>query len=250
MTSGKCFDFSAEFYDLLYKDKDYESEVGFIEEIFSAFGKPKSILEVGCGTGNYTRLLIQRGYDVSGLDISEKMIGAAKRKCDSDFQVGDARSFSLGRKFDACVALFAVMGYMVENSDVKSALSSIREHLKQDGLFVFDVWNGLAVMHTLPENRVKEVENGDCKVVRFACPTLKPNDHLCVVDYTYSVLDKKTQTLQEFTESHCVRFFFPQEISSFLEQAGFEVLKICPFLDFSGVVNQKVWNMTVVARAV
>jgi SAM-dependent methyltransferase len=197
-----------------------------------------------------TRVLRQRGYDVFGLDISKKMIDAAKRKCDCGFQVGDARSFSLGRKFDACVAMFAVMGYMAENSDILSALCNIRAHLKSDGLFVFDVWNGLAVMRTLPETRVKIVEDGDCKIVRVARPTLKASNHLCIVDYNYFILNKKTQSFQEFSESHHVRFYFPQEISLFLEQSGFEVLKICPFLDFSGVVDETVWNMAVVARAI
>ena len=250
MKSGKCFDFSAEFYDLLYKDKDYERETDFVEEVFSAYGKPKSVLEVGCGTGNYTRILCQRGYEVWGLDFSEKMLYAAKKKCECVFHVGDARSFSLNKKFDACVSLFAVMGYMNADSDVKSALQNIRDHLADGGLFVFDVWNGLAVMHTLPETRVKEVENDDCKVIRVARPTLKPQNHLCVVNYAYSVLNKKTQLLSESSESHCVRYFFPQEIRVFLEQAGFEVLKICPFLDFSGMVDESVWNMAVVARAV
>jgi SAM-dependent methyltransferase len=247
---GNSFDFSAELYDLLYKDKNYEREADFVEEVFLAFGKPNSILEVGCGTGNYTQILRQRGYDISGLDISEKMIKAARRKCDCVFQVGDIRRFSLGRKFDACVALFAVMGYMVENSDVMDALRSIRAHLKPGGLFVFDVWNGLAVLRILPEVRVKEVENAEYTVRRIANPTLKSSNHLCVVDYNYSVLNKKTQIFQESSESHHVRFYFPQEISFFLEQAGFEVLKICPFLDFSGVVDETVWNMAVVARAI
>lgn len=250
MKSGNSFDFSAEFYDLLYKDKNYEREADFVEKVFSDFGKPASILEVGCGTGNYTRIFCQRGYDVSGLDISEKMISAAKNKCDCDFHVGDARNFSLGRKFDACVALFAVMGYMIENSDVLSALCNIRNHLKKGGLFVFDVWNGLAVMRNLPEKRVKEVEDDNYKIVRVAQPTLKPFKHVCVVDFTYSGLTKKTQTLQEFSEGHNIRFYFPQEISFFLEQAGFEVWKICPFPDFSGVVNETVWNMVIIARAV
>ncbi len=248
--SGNSFDYSAEFYDLLYKDKDYEKEADFVEEVFSVFGKPSSVLEVGCGTGNYIRIFHQRGYCVSGLDISEKMIEIAKRKCDCDFHVGDARSFALGRKFDACVALFAVMGYLVENSDVIKALRNIRAHLKPGGLFVFDVWNGLAVMRTLPEVRVKEVESSDCKVTRVAHPILKSFKHLCIVDFTYSVLIKNTNVSQGFSESHPVRFFFPQEISFFLEQGGFEVLKICPFPSFSGVVDETVWNMVVIARAV
>ncbi len=55
----------------------------------------------------------------------------------------------------------------------------------------------------------------------------------------------------EINEKHIVRFYFPQEIKYYLEAAGFEVLKICPFMDFDGGrVNENVWNITVIARAV
>jgi SAM-dependent methyltransferase len=243
------FDSSAELYDLLYKDKDYARELKFIEKIFSAFGKPSSILEVGCGTGNYTRILHQKGYEITGLDASEKMISLAKQKCDCTFHDGDIRGFSLGERFDSCIALFAVMSYVVENSDVVRALSNVRDHLKPGGLFVFDVWNGLAVMRTLPEVRVREVEDNNRKILRTAYPKLEAYDHVCVVDFKFSVLNKKDQTIEEFHESHRVRFYFPQEIKFFLEASGFEVLKICPFLDFSGVVDESVWNMTIIARA-
>jgi SAM-dependent methyltransferase len=247
--AGGSFDLSAEFYDLLYKDKAYEQDVDFLDQIFSVFGKPESILEVGCGTGNYTRFLQVRGYDVEGLDLSEKMINAARKKCNCTFHVGDLRSFSLSRRFDACIAMFAVMGYIVKNSEIVTALSNVKAHLKPGGLFVFDVWNGLAVMRTLPEVRVKEVEDANSKVLRAANPKLEAFKHVCIVDYQFSVLNKIDQTRKEFSESHRVRFYFPQEIKFFLEASGFEVLKICPFLDFSGVVDESVWNMTLIARA-
>lgn len=247
---GGSFDFSAEFYDLLYKDKDYEREVDFIEQVFSHYGKPKNVLEVGCGTGNYAQILHRKGYSVTGLDISENMIKLAKGKCDCVFQVGDIRSISISGKFDSCVSMFAVMGYMVENSDVLKALCNVRAHLKPGGLFVFDVWNGLAVMRTLPEIKVKEVENNDKKILRIAYPKLQVFNHVCIVDYKFFVLDKNNRTFEELSESHPIRFYFPQEMRFFLETAGFEVLKICPFLDFNGVVDETVWNMALVARTI
>ena len=142
------------------------------------------------------------------------------------------------------------MGYITENSDTIKALKNIHDHLKPNGLFIFDVWNGLAVLRTLPELRVKELENETIKILRIAYPNLNAFNHTCRVKYKLFVLDKTDQTFGEFEEEHNVRFYFPQEIRLFLEMAGFEVLKICPFLDLSGKVDESVWNIAVVARAV
>lgn len=250
MSDSRSFEFSAQYYDLLYKDKDYAREFDFLEEIFSLYGKPESVLEVGCGTGNYTKILSRRGFKVTGLDVSESMLNVAKAKCSCDFVLGDVCDVSLGKKFDACIAMFAVLGYLVENSKIAKALCNIRSHLKPNGLFVFDVWNGLAVMHILPEERVKEIENDEVKIVRFASPKLKASEHVCEVAFKFFIENKGTTQSITSCEKHFVRFFFPKEIEYFLEKAGLKVLKICPFLDLNGKLTEDVWNMTVIARAV
>ena len=129
-------------------------------------------------------------------------------------------------------------------------MKNIHRHLEPDGLFIFDVWNGLAVLRNLPELRVKEVENDEIKILRIAYPNLKVFNHICEVNYKMLVLNKINRTFNEFKEKHVVRFYFPQELTNFLEKAGFEVLKICPFLDLNGCVNETTWNMTVIAKAV
>lgn len=237
----------ANYYDLIYKDKDYEKEVDFLEEIFGT-NKPRNILEVGCGTGNYTRILLERGYDVVGMDVSQDMLKIARSKCKCKLINGDVRYFSLNEKFDACIAMFTVMGYILEDSDIIKALKNVYRHLKIGGIFVFDVWNGLAVMRFLPEQRIKKVENDEIKIVRYAVPNLRAFDHICEVYYTLFVLDKKNNIFNEICEKHVIRFYFPQEIKHYLEDTGFEVLKICPFMDLNGKVDENVWNIAVVAR--
>lgn len=240
----------AEYYDLIYKDKDYKKEVDFIENIFENTHKPKKILEIGCGTGNYTKILSERGYEVTAVDISENMLKIAREKCTCKFINGDVRDVSINDKFDACIAMFAVMGYITKNSDIIRALNNIYKHLKPYGIFIFDVWNGLAVIRILPERRVKEVEHDKVKVIRFATPHLRSFNHICEVDYKLIILNKEDNILKEINEAHVVRFYFPQEIKHYLEEAGFVVLKFCPFLDLNGNVDENVWNMTVTARAV
>lgn len=239
----------ARYYDLIYEDKDYEKEVDFLEEIFADTYKPRRILEIGCGTGNYTRILLERGYEVTALDISEDMLKVAREKCACEFIDGDIRDISINNKFDGCIAMFAVLGYITENSGMIKALSNVHKHLKPEGIFIFDVWNGLAVMRILPERRVKEVENNKVKLIRVAVPNLKSFEHICEVNYKLIIVSKESNIYDEINERHVVRFYFPQEIKHYLEDTGFEVLNLCPFLDLNGKVDENIWNMCVIARA-
>jgi SAM-dependent methyltransferase len=248
--TNESFEYIAKYYDLIYNDKDYESEVTFLEDIFGNTFKPKKILEIGCGTGNYTRILLERGYDMTALDVSESMLKTAKEKCHCKFIKGNMSAVSINERFDACIAMFAVMGYVTENSEIIKALKNIHKHLKENGLFIFDVWNGLATLRLLPELRIKVVENDKVKLLRIADPKLKSFDHICEVNYKLLILNKGNSKFSVIDEKHVMRFYFPQEIIFFLEATGFEVLKICPFLDLKGKVDENIWNIAVVAKKV
>jgi SAM-dependent methyltransferase len=239
----------AQYYDFIYQDKNYNGECNFIEEIFEINKKPKNILELGCGTGNYTKILLSRGYEVTGVDISGEMLEIASEKCSAKFIKGDIRTIKIGDKFDCCLAIFAVMGYITKNRDIIKTLVNIRKHLKPNGIFIFDVWNGLNVMRILPEQRIKKLENDEVKIIRYAIPNLIAFEHICEVNYNLLILNKKENTYREINEKHTVRYYFPQEIIYYLKKSGFEVINICPFLDLKGKVDQNVWNMCIIAKA-
>lgn len=239
----------AKYYDFIYQDKDYDKECNFIEDIFKITKKPKSILEIGCGTGNYTKILLERGYKVTAIDISGEMLEIAREKCSTKFLEGDIRTIKIDDKFDCCLAMFAVMGYITKNRDIIKALINIRKYLKLNGIFIFDVWNGLSVMRILPEQRIKKVENDKVKIIRYAIPNLVAFEHICEVNYNLLILNKKENTFREINEKHMMRFYFPQEIIYFLEESGFEVINIYPFLNLNGKVDENVWNMCIVAKA-
>ncbi len=246
----------AEIYDLIYKDKDYEGECDFLEEIFQGFSSNsvRTVLDGGCGTGGHAIPLVRRGYKVTGFDNSEAMIKHAKEKLKEsnlplDFQVGTLGEFNLSKKFDACICMFAVMDYITRTEDLIKALRNIRRHLKGGSLLIFDFWNGLAVLRILPSVRVKEVKDKQRKVIRIAEPELDAFNHLCYVHYRLLVFQNDV-LLDEVKETHIVRYFFPQEINHYLEDCGFEGVKICPFLDLNGKVDENVWNITAIAKAV
>ena len=246
----------AKIYDLIYRDKDYEGECDFIEEIFQRFSPKsvKSILDEGCGAGGHAIPLAKRGYEVTGIDSSEMMIEEAKEKAvkanlNIDFQTADLRRFNLNRRFDACLCMFAVLGYITETKKLLQTLENVKGHLNKESLFICDVWNGLAVLRILPTERIKTVEDEGKRIIRIARPELDAFNHLCRVHY-HLLITQDDGRLSEFEETHTVRYFFPQEIIHYLEECGFEVLKICPFLDLDGKVDESVWNMTIIAKAI
>lgn len=244
------------YYDLIYEDKDYEKECCYIENIFSRFSKlkPTRILDIGCGTGGHAILLARRGYDVTGVDVSKVMVDIAKKKAKdvdgsyADFHVMDMRKLKLDQKFDACICMFSGIDYLLTYEDLRRTLRHVRMHLIEDSLFIFDFWNGLAVLTITPSARTKVIKKGAERLIRFAVPRLDVMQHLCHVMY-YCMMIRNRKVVEEFEENHVVRFFFPKEIEHYLEENLFEVLSLHPFLGLNKNADEKTWHLTAVSRA-
>ena len=251
VSKEKVFEDYAPFYDSIYKDKDYLEECIFIRKIFDDFSSSriKSILDLGCGTGSHAKYLAEMGYHVTGIDRSARMLKIAKDKTikNTEFIQGDISNFDRNKKIDAVVAMFAVMSYLTVNEDIENTLKTVKNHLKPEGLFVFDVWFGPAVLTQKPTDRVKIIEQGDKKIIRYAHPVLDIVNHTVEVNYTVLEI-ARNKVLTETKESHLMRFFFYQELKYFLEKNEFEVLKICPFMDLDGQVNEGCWNITIICK--
>ena len=246
-----------EAYDLLYHDKDYGAECDLIERIFETFGEGpiRRIFDMGCGTGNHAIPLAQRGYDVVGVDRSETMLAHARRKTanvPSDGRLvvreGDIRTIDLQEQFDAALMMFAVLGYQRENSDVLSAISNARRHLRPGGLFLFDVWYGPAVLRQRPSQRIKVVPIPGGHTLRAASGELNTGRHLCTVHFHVWRLEGG-RLVAETEESHSVRYFFPLEMNFLLEASQFAPLRVGAFPEFDKEPDETTWNVLAVARA-
>lgn len=252
------FDRYATYYDTLYQDKDYEAECDFLEQIFACYAQSpiRTILDLGCGTGGHALSLARRGYEVIGIDRSEKMLATAWDKAGTmlersgvpTFQRGDIRNLALGRTFDAVTAMFAVISYQTTNEDLLAAFRKARRHLKPGGLFVFDAWFGPTVLTQRPRERIKIIEIAEQRIIRFATPRLDIMTHTVEVNYTLMRL-RDGHVLEEVDECHTMRFFFPQEVMNFLEMSRMRLLHMSPFMAFEQHLNTEHWNFCVVAGA-
>lgn len=243
------------YYDLLYQDKDYAKECDFLEEIFRKYAEsmPRTIVDAGCGTGGHALILAERGYEVTGIDQSKEMIAIAKKKAAqtktcTHFHKMNMIDFKLGRRFDVCISMFAAVDYVTANEELQRCFSSVRKHLKPGSLFIFDYWNGPAVLTIRPSVKVKTVERDDERLIRIATPQLDAAHHVCRVSY-HCVVIKGRELVEEFKEEHVVRFLFPEEVRHYLEEAAFDLLDIFPFMSLGGNADETVWDVVAIARA-
>jgi len=244
-------------YDALYQDKNYGVECDFLEQVFADYAPffVHTVLDLGCGTGDHALLLAGRGYIVTGVDRSGNMLSEARRKAMTqlaapcDFVQCDICTLNLGRTHDAVIAMFAVVSYQATNENLEDTFRTARQHLKTGGLFIFDCWYGPAVLAQRPANQYREVKHGTERILRYASPTLNIFQHTVRVNYKVLRLNG-SQVLEETDESHLMRFLFPQEIKHYLNNTGFKLLKLCPFMELNREPTEHDWNVTVIAKAV
>lgn len=253
----KVFGNYAKYYDLFYKDKDYVLEADYVDHLIRRFGnRTESILDMGCGTGQHDFHLAGKGYNITGVDFSDRMLSAAKERLfnsgsetanNLSFVKGDIREIRLGRTFDTVVSLFHVISYQTTDMDIENAFKTAFIHLKENGLFIFDCWYGPCVLNVGPETRVRRIEDDEVSITRIAEPSVDFNENTVDVKYQILIRDKVTQQTDEFSESHRMRYLFHPEVRSFLEKTGFEFVALLEFLKDT-LPGPDSWSTCFIAR--
>jgi len=228
MEENVNFDDYAHYYNLLYRDKNYNEEVDFVKMLIKKENPNAStILDLGCGTGRHDRLFAKEGFVITGVDLSEQMISVAKKdECENlRFVFGDARTVNLSKKFDVVVALFHVMSYQVSNNDILSVFNTASKHLEKDGIFIFDCWYGPAVLTDRPTVRIKRLDDNIINLVRLSEPQMNSKENTVDVFFDVLITDKTTKKQKELKEKHIMRYLFYPEIEHFASVSEFEITR-------------------------
>lgn len=232
MKNSSLFADYANYYDLLYRDKDYKAEAEYVAGMIKIFHpSAQSILEMGSGTGIHAALLVEKGFTVFGIERSREMLVRSQQLASDlnktadilSFAAGDIRDVRLGNKYDAVISLFHVISYQTTNEDVKATFETVRQHLKPGGIFIFDVWYGPAVLTERPEVRIKRMTDKKIEITRIAEPVLHPNKNLVDVNYHIFIRDLSTNAVFELKETHTMRYFFKPEIDFWAANSGYTV---------------------------
>jgi SAM-dependent methyltransferase len=238
----------SKYYNLLYSDKDYAAEAGYVDGLLKKYAPGcKSILEYGSGTGGHGLLLNQKGYNVYGVERSEAMARVARER-GLECKVADITSLELNKRFDVTLALFHVISYINPNNQLLQLFRDTKTRLHKNGLFIFDVWFTPAVLHQMPEKRVKKMEDQEIEVVRTAVPEI---DHFRnVVDVNYHIIlkNKASGAANEFNEKHSMRHFGVTEIDLLASQTGFVLIHSEEFMT-GKAPSTATWGVTFILQA-
>ena len=196
------------------------------------------VLELACGTGRLTIPLKKAGVDITGLDYAGPMLARARAKAAAagvkmDFRRGDARKFSLDRKFKLIFIAFNSIQHLGRREELEGLFRSVRAHLAPGGRFIFDVFSPDPIYLTRdPEELLP--------VAYYEDPA---GGGKILVNETYSY-DRAAQvsrrvwhyrserTGKTVKKSLNLRCFFPQELLALVHYNGFRVTQRCG--DFKG----------------
>ena len=185
------FEKYAQYYDLLYQDKDYQTESECILSLLKKYQpESKKILEFGAGSGIHGRIIAKAGFHVRGIERSQEMINLGHssnlgKNQNSNFSCiqGDCTSTILGDDFDTVISLFHVLSYQTSNEEVLAMLKNAHRQLKPGGIFIFDYWYAPAVWYTSPTLRVKRASSQQLAITRIAEPECFREQNIVHVNY-------------------------------------------------------------------
>jgi SAM-dependent methyltransferase len=186
------------------------------------------VLDIGCGTARHLELLAEAGIEVTGVDRSAGMVELAAERLarfGSRARVieSDMATLELGRAFDAVTMMSWVIGYNVTDADLFATLAVVRRQLRPDGLLVFDVLDGSALIRSGARGGFNVVEDGDARFLRASTGVIHHAEQVYEIG-TRMWLFEGDRVRTSADETQLIRYFLPKEIELILDTAGFSVL--------------------------
>lgn len=155
--------FDSPYYYTLYKSRDEQEAQKTLDNLLRALDLPSGarILDLACGRGRHSRYLAEKGFDVTGLDISDASITFARQYEHERlaFYQHDMRQPFRTNYFDAVMNMFTSFGYFKTDYDHLLTLKNVQKGLKPGGLFLLDYFNSLWIRKNLVREDVVTIDD-------------------------------------------------------------------------------------------
>lgn len=215
----------ARFYDRLMYDCDYDRRADYLLSLFDRFAcKPKLMLDLACGTGNFTYRMAQRGVDVIGVDMSADMLGIAGEKADIYnvsplFLCQRADELDLYGTIDSCICTLDSVNHITDYDELCRAFDKVSLFMEKGGLFIFDVNTEYKHEVVLGDNTFV-TDDGELYTVWS-----NENDGK-FVNITLDFFLRKGDIYERYSEEFSERAYTDEELENALKNAGFETVAV------------------------
>lgn len=213
-------------YDRLTNDVDYEATVEFYMEILRREGlKPRTAVDLACGTGSVTKILAEKGYEVTGVDLSEEMLTQAFQKVQDmenppRFICQNLRSLYLPRGVDMAVCALDSLDYITNPEDCAEAIRCTYKALNPGGIFIFDV-NTPEKLRAM-DGQIFLDEDDDVYCVWRG----EFNGETNICTYWMDLFQRDGDIWQRSYEEHCEYAYSEARLRGYLKDAGFTHIEV------------------------
>ena len=213
-------------YDRLTNDVDYEATVEFYMQILRREGlKPRTVVDLACGTGSVTEILARRGYPVLGVDMSEEMLTvAAMKTADIEpmprFSCQFLQELRLPRGVDMAVCALDSLDYILDPEDCKEAIRRAWKALNPGGIFIFDV-NTPEKLRAM-DGQVFLDEDDDVYCVWRG----EFDEETNICSYGMDLFQRRGEVWHRSFEEHCEYAYSQEQLTAYLKDAGFTHIEV------------------------
>jgi len=163
--------FNSPYYHQLYFKRDAAEASSFIDKLIDFLKPPQGceMLDVACGKGRHSVLLAAKGFNVTGIDLSEDSIKEAKQ-FESDnlqFYMHDMRLPFRINYFDYAFNFFTSFGYFATRREHDNAIRTIAQSLKMSGTFVMDYLNAHYAEDHLVHTSEKQIDDVNYYITKW-----------------------------------------------------------------------------------
>lgn len=211
----------AALYDVFHPPEKRDDFAFYLPLVMSA----RSVLDVGCGTGALLRLAREAGHSgrLCGLDPASGMLNQARERTDVEWVRGDLSSATWDRAFDLVVMTGHAFQELVEDDEIRGALTAIHEALTDDGHVAFETRNPLdRAWERWPAQYSGEATDASGAVVRRECQVQTPV--VGNVVYGRSTFSSPAWDQPRVSQG-ALRFVDAEALSAFLRGASLEIVQ-------------------------
>lgn len=221
----KCYKEFAHIYDrLIYGDIDYKKWAEVLLNICNDYNiKKEDYLDLACGTGNMTKELGRTFKHIWAVDMSHEMLTEAEDKMRNEklkakFVCQNIAELKLNKQFDLITCVLDSTNYILNDKDLSKYFYSVYEHLKEDGIFIFDINSYYKLTEVLGNN----LYNYDDEDVVYIWENVLEQD---IVDMYLTFFIREGELYRRFDEEHRERAYKMDFLDEMLNKVGFKVLK-------------------------